>query len=247
MTARGAEFGELQPTNAQGQLDLSFRELESTMFGDLDAARIQQVTPNNSFRLGQQVYFWLGIQNPVATIEGVPGSENWATRLRLKLWWARPAREYRQPGGGSGDQGASGFLPIDRQVYGPGPLVDPLEDNRYVWTPSPKRLDITQFDTPPPPVPPARNSDSLLLDDCWTLDLYDPTSPALQAKFPPPQAVTRWAPILYPAFGFALGFTGQVEYSRTPGAQVAVPDVLYSLTWSVGTFGGGARISESIG
>jgi hypothetical protein len=242
MSSRGADFSDILPKNNFGRLNLGFTQLTSGT--DLDAQTIQQVTPNNSFRLGQQVYFWLGLWNEIATIEGVDDSENWVTRARIKLWWARPASEFRQPGGGNGQPGAAGWLPIDTQVFGGTQLLD----NRYVWTPSPKRLDVTEYDTAPPDLPPPRNSDSVLLDDCWTVDLYDPSDPLIVARFPPPQVVSRWLPILYPAFGYALGFTAQLEFDREPFPdQVATPILRYSLQWSQGTFGGGARISESIG
>jgi hypothetical protein len=239
MSTRGADFADILPLNGQGVLDTAFRPLP---YGsNLDTQAIAQFTPNNSFRLGQQVYFWLGLASQVVETPGL--EDNYVMSARLKPWWARPAREFRQPGGGNGSLGAQGWLPIDTQVF----RRTTLFDNRWVWTPSPKRLDVTPYDTAPPPTPPPMHSDSLLLDDCWTADLYDPTDPAIQAKFPAPQFVARWLPILYPAFGYALGFTAEVEVVRPPEQNEPAPALLVSLQWSVGTFGGGARICESIG
>jgi len=238
--SRGAEFGEVQPLQSRGgplivQPSLI---LPATAYGAgsaINTAQIQQVTPLNSFRLGQQIVFWLGV---------VPGKadSNWASRVRLKLWWARPNKEYRTPG-------FPKWLEIDRVTFGNGPVVgpvpplDPLADNRYVWIPSPKRLDTTPFSTPPPAIPTLPNSDSILLDDCLVMDLPDPNDPVYIAKFPSPQVVSSWGVFFYPAMGYALGMT----WNADGGNQGAPPsDLTISLTWATGTLGG-TNYQESIG
>lgn len=236
--SRGAEFGEVQPLATRGGPIQVFPSIvlpiESRGVGAaLNTAFIQQVTPLNSFRLGQQIMFWLGV---------VPGKAGgaWASRVRFKLWWARPNKEYRTPGNPQ-------WFEIDRQTFGNGPVIapppgDPLANNRYVWIPSPKRLDITPFSTPPPAIPTLPNSDSVFLDDCWTLDLPDPNDPVEIANYPAPQVVSRWDVFMYPAMGYALGLT----WEPTAGDQLLPDNITISLTWAVGTLGG-TNYQESIG
>lgn len=255
MSAKGADFSEFQPKNVRGQLGggldpltglqassptIGFTELPLTALG-LDLGTIFQVTPNNSFRLGQQIFFYLGVYYP-------PVGQTYISKLRLKPWWARQNMEFRQafgsPGGEYNVAGPATGLPVDREVFGLGP-GNGLPNNHYVWVPSPKRLDVTPFDTPPPSVPPARHSDSLLLDDLWTLELQDPANVQFKVLFFPPQVPSRWASILYPAMGYALGFTYEIEIE---GQKPEFPlRVWVSLQWSTGTFGGDSRIQESIG
>jgi hypothetical protein len=237
--SRGAEFGEVQPLATRGG---PIQVAPSIVLGPesmgvgaaINTAVIQQVTPLNSFRLGQQIMFWLGVV-PGDSGEGAP----WASRVRFKLWWARPNKEYRTPGNPQ-------WFEIDRATFGNGPVlgppVDPLANNRYVWIPSPKRLDVTPFGSAPPAIPVLPNSDSVFLDDCWTLDLPDPNDPTEQANFPAPQVVSRWDVFMYPAMGYALGLT----WEPTAGGQVAPDSITISLTWSVGTLGG-TNYQESIG
>jgi hypothetical protein len=238
--SRGAEFGEVQPLQSRGGplLAAPTITLLKSAYGAgtaIDTAVIQQITPLNSFRLGQQIFFWLGV------VPGFPGEE-WASRVRLKLWWARPNKEYRAPGFPKWEE-------IDRVTFGNGPVVlpvpgNPLANNRYVWMPSPKRLDTTPFMTPPPALPVLPNSDSILLDDCLVMDLPDPNDPVYIANFPvATQDVSRWAAFLYPAMGYALGVT----WNADAGGQGPIPsEMLISLTWSVGTLGG-TNYQESIG
>jgi hypothetical protein len=232
--SRGAEFGEVQPLRSRGGPLVAAPAivLPATAFGAgaaIDVAQIFQVTPLNSFRDGQQIIFRLGV------VPGLAGG-NWASRVRLKLWWLRPNKEYRPPGFPS-------WLEIDRVTFRDGPVVgDPVTNNRYVWMPGPKRLDTTPFSTPPPAIPPLPNSDSILLDDCLVLDLPDPNDPVYIANFPAPQVVSRWVSFFYPALGYALGIT----WDATPGEQ-ALPETLsISLTWSTGTLGG-TLYQESVG
>lgn len=245
MGRRGAEFGEIEPTNDRGQLNISFFDLPDTARG-LDDGEIVRVTRFNEFRLGQQIVFWLGVSNPI--FEG-DTQDNWITSLRLKLWWARPNREYRTPGtvGAAPTVNGDNYLGIDNEVFLPGPNAG-QENNRYVWVPSPKRLDVTQYQSPPgPDAADPRTSDSLLLDDVWKMDLQDPTNADYIANFPAPQVVSRWGVFFYPAMGYALGFTYDAEFDRTPNPpNVAEPLARISLSWAVGTLGG-SNIQESIG
>jgi hypothetical protein len=233
---RGAEFSDLQALNSAGILNNSFFQFASSP--GLESGTIVQRTPNNSFRYGQQILFTIGISNPI--VAGV--ADNWITRLKLKPWWARPNREFRQAGGGNGSPGSSAYLPVDRQAF----LLTSITDNRYVWIPSPKRLDITPFSTPPPPVSEARTSDSVMLDDVWVWDLQDADSAAYQADFPAPQEPSRWNAFFYPAMGYALGFTWDASYHTTVGQGNPQPFPRVSLTWATGTLGG-TNYQESLG
>ena len=56
--------------------------------------------------------------------------------------------------------------------------------------------------------------------------------------------MSRWVPILYPAFGYALGFTYEATQADA-GSGLFVP-VRVSVSWAQGTFGSG-RIMESVG
>lgn len=230
---RGAEFGEITPRGSSGSIAL-FSKLAGTSYGAGDAintAAIQQVTPTNSFRMGQQVFFWLGVAPGISQVAG-----SYLSRIRLKLWWLRPNVGYRAVGYPS-------WQPIDRTTFGDGPNAG-IDNNRWVWVPSPKRLDITQYQTAPPAASPAQNSDSLLLDDCWTMDLSDPWAAQEQTNFPSPQFPVRWASILYPAMGYALGFTWDADVvNGAIGQNSAIP---FSLTWQTGTLGG-TVYQESIG
>jgi hypothetical protein len=225
MTKRGAEFGEILPFNTSGQLDLSFQTIPVTALG-LDAGQIFQVTPSNSFRLGQQLILWLGVANPVF---GTPQDQNWISTLRLKPWWARPNREYRQPG-------YPAFIGIDTQVFGAGPNAG-LLDNRYVWMPSDKRLEVTQYQQAPPTPAPARYGKTVFEEDLWEIELQDPTDATYAGKFVAPQQPSRWVPFFYPAWGYALGFTYEFDVGSVDSE--ITPDVLVSLSWTVGTLGGG--------
>jgi|JI9StandDraft_2_1071091.scaffolds.fasta_scaffold12344_2 hypothetical protein len=235
--SRGAEFGQIQPLVARnGPIQVApALVLPAESFGAgaaINTAFITPVTPLNSFRIGQQIFFWLGV------VPGVAGGA-WASRVRLKLWWVRPNKEYRAPGFPKWEQ-------IDRATFGDGPVIlpaDPVANNRYVWIPSPKRFDITPFQTPPPAAPPLPNSDSVLLDDCLVMDLPDPNDPAYVALFPAPQVVSRWDSFFYPAMGYALGMTWDADGG---GGGPAPQELTISLTWQVGTLGG-TNYQESIG
>lgn len=233
--SRGAEFGDVQPLLNRGGPLVARPSivLGAPAFGSgaaINTAVIQQVTPLNSFRLGQQIFFWLGVRPGLA---GGP----WASRVRLKLWWARPNKEFRTPG-------SPIWEVIDRETFGAGPTVDANQDNnRYVWMPSPKRLDITPYQAPPPAASPVFDSDSVLLDDCLVMDLPDPNDPVEIANFTAPQVVSRWGAFLYPAMGYSLGITWDADAG---GGGTAPTELLISLTWSVGTLGG-TNYQESIG
>jgi len=224
----GAQFAELAPRSPDnGQLDLAWRGLLGPS-NNINQGRIQRVTPLNSFRIGQQAVFWLGVRN-LPVISG-----NYATRLRLKLWWARPNLEYRVPGDPT-------YEPIDTSTFGGGPFGNE-ENNRYVWIPSPKRLDTNPFQTAPPPAAVVGTSDSIMLDDVLAIDLLDPTDPVNIANFPPPQAVSVWKVFLYPTMGYSLGVTWEVALLN-PQGDPAPPEI--SLTWTTGALAGSYQ--ESIG
>lgn len=232
MAKRGAEFSDVNPRLPDGIITSDIT-LDGSAFGEgtaIDTAEIQQVTPLNAFRLGQQIFFHLGVA-PEPVGEGV-----YISRVILKPWWLRPNIEYRAPGVG-------GWLPIDRQNFGDGPLGPDVFNNRYCWIPSPKRLDTTEFDSAPIPVAPPRNSYSMFEDDLWVLDLPDLSAGAYPNLFGPNQDPARWVAFMYPAMGYALGFTWGVELSG-PGQFAGTLPI--KLTWHTGTLGGSVY-QESIG
>ena len=214
-------YGEPRPLDSQSKLDLSFSGVSTV--GGLDG-EITAMTLNNSFRTGQQLFLCVGLQLNTAD------DGNYITQVRLKPWWARAAQEKRQAFGGNGTvSGAPGVaqgIPLDRQVFGDGPLADPLQNNRYVWIPSPKYIDVTQFQTPPPPAAPPRNSYSLFVDDVWVWDLPDPATVA--ANFGADQDPARWQQFEYPAYGYALGFTAEADFVNPDGDDVPLR---VSLSW----------------
>jgi hypothetical protein len=230
---RGAEFADIQPRDNTGTFSLGPTLLTTAAAApDLNNALVQQITPNNAFRGGQQILFWLGIFNPE---EAGPSH---LESIRLKPWWARQNMEYRQAGARNGDLGAPvDYLPIDTHVF----AGDGLADNRYIWMPSPSRLQVTPFATVvPPALPLALTSDSIMLDDVWKLDLQDPTVAAYSDTFQTGQVPSRWVTFMYPAMGYALGFTWSGVFSG-PDVPVNI-----SLTWTIGTLGG-SNYQESIG
>jgi hypothetical protein len=231
MSRHGAEFADLEPRNSRGTFTVAPILLSPVAaLPDINNATIQQVTPNNAFRLGQQIFFWVGIFN-----EAVDG--NYLDRIKLKLWWARNNQEYRQAGAINGDLGAAdSYLPIDSQVFaGSG-----LADNRYIWIPSTSRLQVTPFDGPTPPAASSPNNDGIMLDDVWVFDLQDATAAAYTDTFQTGQTPSRWGVFMYPAMGYALGLTFEPSF-----VEGDLP-VTISLSWTVGTLGG-SNYQESIG
>lgn len=224
---RGAEFSELQPRDAQSNLLLNdFVTLPGTAQG-IENGTIFQFSSLNRFRMGQQVLFWLGVSSSVFN-----SGNSWIRKLRLKPWWLRPNIEYRAPGDPE-------YLGVDRSVFkGSG-----IANNRYTWIPAPKRLDVTEFNAAPPTTPPARHSDSLMLDDLWTVALQDASDAAYQALFAEDQERSRWVVFMYPAMGYALGFTWDAEIG---GEMVQGVEPRISLTWTTGTLGA-TNYQENIG
>lgn len=243
---RGAEFGDIQPRSVTtGLIFNDFVQLDGLGNG-LEYGQIQRMTKLDEFRLGQQILFWIGISNPIVTQDGV---DNWISKLRLKPWWLRPNLEYRPPGfprqsSDINDQVfgvTEEYIAADRATFG-GITQD---NNRFAWMPSPKRLDVTQFDTAPPTTPPARHSDSLMLDDVWAWDLDDPNNASYQNAFNlAGQQVSRWSVFMYPAMGYALGFTWEADFGNENAQFDVQPEV--AITYALGTLGG-TNYQESIG
>lgn len=224
---RGAEFSELQPRDAQSNLLLNDFVTLPTSAKGIENGTIFQFSSLNRFRLGQQILFWLGVSSSVFN-----GGQSWVSKLRLKPWWLRPNIEYRPPGDPS-------YLAVDRQTF----RGTTVANNRYTWMGSPKRLDVTPFDTSPPSIPPARQSDSLLLDDLWTIELQPANDATYTGLFANDQEASRWVAFMYPAMGYALGLTWDAEVG---GETATIEEVRVSLTWTTGTLGG-TNYQENIG
>lgn len=236
----GAQFGKVAPieNNALlrvGGLVPTRRINLGTTQDTLENGTIVQVSPEGAFQPGQQILFYLTVYNG-PQVEG----ESWISRVRLKPWFKRVTLEKRGPGDwGNSQPAGQGWISPDEQQFGSGPVPAATpedstraENNRLVWFPVPKMLDVTQYQTPPPAAAPARHSDSLFLDDVWTLDLQDPNS----APYAATKGVTqpnygRSAAFLYISHGTALGLTHQFDVS----GQGDVPSLFIDLTWITGT------------
>jgi hypothetical protein len=237
---RGAEFGKVQPIQDDALLRVSGFDPDKVIDlgtdpDTLENGTIVQVSPEAAFQPGQQVMFWLTVYNgPLAN-----KNDPYISRVRLKPWWKRATLEKRGPGDPGNTQPAGlGWIGPDERQFGSGPIAaaDPsssthASNNRLVWFPVPKLLDITQYQTAPPDPAPARQSDSLFLDDVWTLDLQDPgayesTKGITQPRF------GRSAVFMYVSHGYALGLTHQFD---VVGEQGDAPHLLIDLTWAVGT------------
>lgn len=230
------EPSELRPKNTDGYLDTAFVNVPSTAEG-LDTGAIFQYVRNNEFRTGQKLLLYLGIETPVAA------DGNFLTEVQLKPWWARANQEFRQAYGGNGQPGNGGGtgLPIDRLVFGAGSVVGQgLSDNRYVWLPSPKINLVSEYAAAPPTPALAGHVNSHYVDDVWTFALPDPST--ISAKFGAGQSASRWIPIPYTAYGYALGFTFARTYDDPDGDPVAVN---INLTWISLGYDGVPRISPS--
>lgn len=234
----GAQFGNVSPRTGSGLLRVEGRTGGSINLGvlpdTLENGYIQQVSPDGAYQPGQQVLFWLTVYNPLV-------GGRYIQRVRLKPWWKRATMEKRGPGDPGNNMAAGqGWTGPDQSQFGSGPVVvlapnDSLraENNRLVWFPVPKMLDVTQYQTPPPVVAPLRQSDSLFLDDVWTLDLQDPSDGGYAATAGVDQvAVSRSASFLYVSHGYALGLTHQFDVA---GDGPGTPSLRIDLTWANGT------------
>lgn len=244
-----AEFSEVRPKTDQGRIRVAGSGTAGTInlgtaADTLENGTIQIVSPLNAFKPGQQIMFWLSVYNG-----SFGGSGTYIDRVRLKPWWLRPNNEFRSPGSdpGVGDLGLlnapayssnpEGWKTVDDQTFGGGTYVN----NRACWFPGVKMADVTEFQTSnPPPAAPARQSDSLMLDELWTLDLQDPFSGAAQALPLRPVApvlgaqqklIGRSVVFMYVARGYALGLT---HAFTTTGGQ-GTPALRIDLTWVTGT------------
>lgn len=241
--SRGAEFGKILPIGGDallrvGGFDPAKRIFLGTNTDTLENGSIVQVSPEHAFAPGQQVLFFLTVYNgPVG--QGDP----WISRVRLKPWWKRISLEKRGPGD-PGNQPAlqpnRGWTYPDENQFGSGPVVDAdpsssthAANNRLVWMPTVKMVDVTQWQTVnPPPASPARQSDSIFLDDVWTLDLQDPSVAAYAATKGTSQPnFGRSAAFLYVSHGYALGLTHQFDVS----GQGNPPGLYIDITWATGT------------
>jgi hypothetical protein len=256
MGKRGAEFAEIEPRSSRGIIN-SFQTLSGVSEG-LDngepfpiiqgAYALDTTTSPNplkgldAFRIGQQILFWIGIANPIFMIDANPVTANWITSIQLKPWWLRPNLEYRAPGFPISAAPFTEWTGLDAATF----LLTGVSNNKYAWIPSPKRLDITQYQIPPPTASPVRNSDSLMLDDVWKWELQDPNDAAYIADFPAPQIVSRWSAFFYPAMGYSLAFTWAAQYAFVPGVGIAQPEPMVSVTYALGTLGGSVY-QDSIG
>jgi len=195
------------------------------------------------FREGETLLVYIRCRFPTVT----EGSAVYVSGVRMKPWWLRSNVEYRTIGepsqsgnplgvmGGAPSPGASPFpSQIDTQTFGGWSIFDHPFDlsagqfapvnvnglgNRYVWYPSPKRLDTVPPEWGSSPLNIARpnTSDSILLDDVWYLPLPNPTSSPWNAS---PWNLNGNANYLqnkeftYPAFGRCLGLSFEFTFAQ---------------------------------
>jgi hypothetical protein len=241
MSNMGAQFGKVAPIEVNGLLRVGGKyPLRRINLGSnpntLENGVIQQVSPEAAFQPGQQVLFYLTVYNNPAT----PGDQ-YISRVRLKPWWKRETLEKRGPGDpGNSQPAGEGWIAPDEEQFGSGPIaaLTPnssvrADNNRLNWFPVPKLLDVTQYQTPPPVPAPLRQSDSLFLDDVWTLDLQNPADPAYAATKGLTQPnYGRSSTFLYISHGTALGLTHQFDVAGQGGPA---PNLYIDLTWICGT------------
>jgi hypothetical protein len=239
---RGAEFGKILPIGNDALLRVGgadpFKRISlGTNTDTLENGLIQQVSPEGAFEPGQQALFFLTVYNgPVG--EGAP----YISRVRLKPWWKRITLEKRGPGDPGNNpitQPNNGWIDPDERQFGSGPVAAPVrssvhaDNNRLVWFPVPKLVDVTEWQTVnPPPAAPPRQSDSIFLDDVWTLDLQNPAVAAYAATKGTTQPnFGRSSVFLYITHGYALGLTHQFDVI----GQGQPPELFIDLTWATGT------------
>jgi hypothetical protein len=242
--SRGAEFGKILPIGSDALLRVGGKNPNTrislgTNQDTLENGRIIQVSPEGAFEPGQQALFFLTVYNGPVVGEAAP----YISRVRLKPWWKRITMEKRGPGDPGNNpitQPNKGWVLSDEEQFGAGPIpaADPsssthADNNRLVWFPVPKLVDVTEWQSvnPPPPSPP-RQSDSIFLDDVWTLDLQNPNNPAYAATKGIGQPnFGRSSVFLYITHGYALGLTHQFDVV----GQGPTPELFIDLTWATGT------------
>lgn len=229
---RGAELGRSFPRAPVLQYGNLLRYSQGGTFtpvilgaagsGDIENGTIVPVTDLNAFRPGQQILFSLTIYNGLEQVR--PPFDSWVSRVRLKPWFLRQGDEFRGPGG----QG--GWTGNDQLEFGGGTATN----NRAVWYPVPKLIDISEWQSVnPPPAAPPRHSDSIFVDEVWTFDLQDPNNPAYQSTLLPGQSLLgRSVSFMYVCHGYALGFTYECEVS---GEGDPNPAWGIDLNWQLGT------------
>lgn len=217
----GPQFSDVGPKSAAGALSPTVYTIVPNSATSLTQGTITQVTPYSSFVEGQDIIFWLDVTGRQGSGQN-PGYVNF---IRLKLWWLRPAVEFRTPGDpamGGWLGGAAGPPPqqgtIDGTTY--GGITD--VNNRGVWIPETRGIMIV------PPTSPDRNVEFDHHDVIWTIRLQDPTVDLINGTHR--RIVFAWK-----AFGRALGFTG--DYTFTNASDPGTPSigVSYKTGWAGGS------------
>jgi len=196
----------------------------------LENGAIVQVSDFDAFRPGQQIFFYLTVYNGP-----VNQGQAYISRVRLKPWWLRQGEDYRAPGGPVPPTAANPLVSVptwtgnDQAQFGGSTVVN----NRAGWFPHPKMADVTEWQTPnPPPAAPARQSDSILLDEVFTMDLQDPNVVAYQnTRLGNQTKLGRSVVFQLIAHGWALGLTHQFDIVAGTGT----PHLYIDLTWQTGT------------
>lgn len=236
---RGAELGRSYPRAPIVQYGNLLRYSQGRTFipitlgpanaGDIENGTIIPVTDLNAFRPGQQILFDLTIYNGLVPANSQPGVfPSWVSAIYLKPWFLRQGDEFRGPGGPGGNP--TDWTPNDQLEFGGGTVLN----NRAVWRPVPKMVDVSEWQTVnPPPAAPARHSLSIFEDEVWTIYLQDPNDPAYQGTYlPGQQGLARAASFLFVSHGYALGFTYECEVS---GNGPPDPQWGLDLNWQLGT------------
>lgn len=206
----------------------------------LENGKIIQVSDFDAFRPGQQIYFYLTVFNGELPVN--PAAP-YISRVRLKFWWLRTSDDYRAPGGPVPPNAANPLVAIptwtqnDQTQFGGGTA----NNNRAAWFPHPKMIDVSEWQTVnPPPAAPPRQSDSIIVDEVFTMDLQNPNDPSYQAialNQPPPSPANqtklgRNTVFQLISHGWALGITHQFDVVAGQGSP---PSLLIDLTWQTGT------------
>lgn len=220
----------------------------------LENGQIIRVSDFDAFRPGQQIFFYLTVFNAVLPV--TPGA-SYISRVKLKFWWLRTSDDFRAPGGPVPPTPGNPFgdpiwTPNDYSQFGgktpnpyppppppfpaPGSVtpVDGTNNNRAVWFPHPKMIDVSEWQSVnPPPAAAPRTCDSIIEDEVFVMDLQNPNTPSYQGIVIGNQIrLGRNSVFQLIAHGWALGLTHQFDVVEGQGQP---PRLEIDLTWQTGT------------
>lgn len=211
MTIQGPQFTDIQPRQFGGTSGqaTSYEEARLTPnFGGLDNQALRQFVSQtfNRFRIGQSIFFEFRFE--IAD----PGSID---AILLMPWWLRPQQEFRAIGPRSSDYLPSSGLNLSVDEAAFGPVDTSLAGTDRLW-----QTDTKREDQQGPPIP-AFYSYSNMLDNVWRFPINTNLVNSQTGR------VDFTKSFYWPAHGYALAFTSEVEGS--PGSTPFV-----GISWKTG-------------